>query len=1238
MKKDFKYREIPYNYTSFSDREIVSKYLDTETWDLLGELRGKRVTGRSARLLFEVIGDIFIVDRNPYIYNDLLENSKKLSRLKRLHRIRIDSIESGTESERVKRLVEKTKEMEKRFFAGFSTEKKKRARILLSLSRVISRKNVFFSAYHKVTHSTDATDWRVEYPEVVVYPENVFEVRGLIRTAKKLGLKIVPRGGGTGLTGGAVPVYKNTMVINTEKLRNIGTIENIRENGIDIPVIETEAGVITETVMHYCKENGFVFATDPTSAWASTIGGNISENCGGKKAVIWGTAIDNLYSFRIIDSSARILEVQRRNHPYRKIVQDDTVIFDVYNIDKKKGRELVKSIELSGTDIRKKGVGKDITNKALGGLPGVQKEGGDGVIVSARFVLYRPFTFCRTICLEFFGNNLINASKAIVDILAYFDKGKKSYLTALEHFDEKYVAAINYRNKSDRGEVPKAVLLVDIEGNDEKSLNLECAEISKMVIQYNTESFIASEESAREAFWKDRKNLGAISKHTNAFKLNEDVVIPIESLPQFADFIEMLNMQKELQNSAEMISDIKEYLNKFDDIEDSFLKSKIETYIGRIVDVDTLCRLYTENLDKKADEIPSGDRSFEDEDRTIFELIREKEIKLNIDQDVINNFRNTFHGYVDILSGFDEIVAHRRGRKIIIATHMHAGDGNIHVNIPVHSNDYSMMLEADETAGIVMRKTTELGGVISGEHGIGLTKLKFIDQNVLDDYAAYKKDADPDDLFNPGKLRSDFPTNMIYTPSLNLLKMEAFILEAADLKDLTNSISACVRCGKCKEVCNTHYPAGTMFYSPRNKILGVSLITEAVLYEAQTENTMSFRNFRKLQEISDHCTMCHNCLKPCPVSIDFGEVTLAVRKLMVDRKRKKFKPVTWFTLYYLRKRGYYINKVFRMMLLNAGYSGQRAGHYMNKFLSGITNAFSPYINAMLRSKLPKAGSPSIRDVFGLKGNSKFFSFHDRSKTAQKSVVYFPGCGSERMFSDISFAVIALLYNAGVRVVIPPEYLCCGYPMLANGKTMQAENKSYENRVIFHRMADTVSYMGIENVIVSCGTCLEMLGKYQMENIFENSSVVDINEFIAKEGFYSVEHGGERLLYHDPCHSPVKKYGVNKLFKALTGNTPVNINNCCGEGGTLALSTPEIANILRERKSDNILDKFKKREKAVVVTTCPSCVQGLSRIDGKLNVEGKALAVYLAEKNLGRSWKKDFIRDIRKNSGLEEIIM
>ena len=256
---------------------------------------------------------------------------------------------------------------------------------------------------------------------------------------------------------------------------------------------------------------------------------------------------------------------------------------------------------------------------------------------------------------------------------------------------------------------------------------------------------------------------------------------------------------------------------------------------------------------------------------------------------------------------------------------------------------------------------------------------------------------------------------------------------------------------------------------------------------------------------------------------------------------------------------------------------------------------------------------------------------------KSSVFYFAGCGSERMFPEISMAAIALLFNSGIRVVIPPEYLCCGYPLLANGRTLQADIKSYENRVILHRMANIVSYMEIKNVLVSCGTCHEMLSKYSLGNIFHNAALLDTSEFIAKEKLYK-EQKESNLLYHEPCHSPLKSIGSEKIFNLLLNTKPISIDNCCGESGTMALSTPEISNLLQKRKKENINNKVATNRKIEILTTCPSCVQGLSRITGNVSVTGKHLLVHLAELHLGASWKKDFLKQAKNHKGIEKIIL
>src|SRR5438552_9536285 len=119
-------REIPYNYTSFSDREIVIRLLGPEIWDLLSELRAERRTGRSARMLFEVLGDIWVVERNPYLQDDLLDNPKRRRLLIEALHHRLGEIERRRREPheverdgRVPQLLEAALGAVERFAAGF---------------------------------------------------------------------------------------------------------------------------------------------------------------------------------------------------------------------------------------------------------------------------------------------------------------------------------------------------------------------------------------------------------------------------------------------------------------------------------------------------------------------------------------------------------------------------------------------------------------------------------------------------------------------------------------------------------------------------------------------------------------------------------------------------------------------------------------------------------------------------------------------------------------------------------------------------------------------------------------------------------------------------------------------------------------------------------------------------------------------------------------------------------------
>src|SRR4051812_29858853 len=323
-------REIPYNYTSYSDREIVIRLLGETAWHALEQLRAERVTGRSARMLYEVLGDIWVVQRNPYLQDDLLDNPKRLRllveamhhRLAEIAKRRGDKADGG--DDQVARLLGRAHQAVDAFEREFAETRELRRRIVRRLSAITRRDNIQFDGMARVSHVTDATDWRVEYPFVVVNPDTEEECAPVVRALIDLGLTIIPRGGGTGYTGGAIPLHRLSAVVNTEKLDRYEQIEDrvLPGHTQPTPVIRCGAGVVTKRVMEAAEARGLVFAVDPTSADASCIGGNVAMNAGGKKAVLWGTALDNLASWRMVTPDAGWLEVERVAHNRGRIHDD----------------------------------------------------------------------------------------------------------------------------------------------------------------------------------------------------------------------------------------------------------------------------------------------------------------------------------------------------------------------------------------------------------------------------------------------------------------------------------------------------------------------------------------------------------------------------------------------------------------------------------------------------------------------------------------------------------------------------------------------------------------------------------------------------------------------------------------------------------------------------------------------------------------------------------------------------
>ena len=1286
-------REIPYNYTSFSDREIVIRLLGAENWAILDELRSERVTGRSARMLYEVLGDIWVVQRNPYLEDDLLDNRERREALVNALRHRLAEVEKRRHSSededperaaKVRRLVEAAQQAVNRFSEHFGKTLDLRRKVLKYLGKHTRKDNIAFDGLARVSHVTDATDWRVEYPFVVLYPDTEEEIGHLVRGCIEAGLTIIPRGGGTGYTGGAVPLTPYSAVINTEKLIDIGLVEEIVLPGHDKPyaTIRTGAGVVTDRVAEAASAAGRVFAVDPTSASASCIGGNIAMNAGGKKAVLWGTALDNLAWWKMVDPDGNWLEVERLNHNYGKIHEQEKVEFRLKRFDPS-GKKLLREeiLSMAGASCRKTGLGKDVTDKFLGGVPGVQKEGTDGIIVAARWVLHKMPPVTRTVCLEFFGQ-VREAVPAIVEITDYFKPGGAGsaagvLLAGLEHLDERYVKAVGYATKAKRHGRPKMVLIGDIVGHDEKAVMAAASEVVRMCNRRAAEGFIAVDAETRKKFWLDRSRTAAISRHTNAFKVNEDVVIPLPRMGEYCDGIERINIELSTRNKLALCDALSAFLQGELPLHSGDANLEKDVLIGdrrqaALDYVATVRRRWAwllENLDLPLAEaearfaefgVQAGELTNKAANPRLFHRLQDYSVRTSWKQEVKPRLAKIFDGamYRPIVDRVEAIHKETLRGRVFVALHMHAGDGNVHTNIPVNSDNYEMLQTANKAVERIMHLARGLDGVISGEHGIGITKLEFLSEDEIAPFRAYKQKVDPEGRFNKGKLMPGGDMGNAYTPSFSLLGTESLIMEQSEIGKISDMVKDCLRCGKCKPVCSTHVPRANLLYSPRNKILATSLLVEAFLYEEQTRRGISLKHFDEFNDVADHCTVCHRCLKPCPVDIDFGDVSVAMRNFLRKQGKKRTSPGTLAAMTYLNLKDPATIKLMRGVMMDFGFKAQRLAHKAAKAIGLVqdSRAHPPatlgapsvktqvihFLNRPMPGNLPKRTSRGLLDI---EDDKVIPVIRNPQKTNEESdaVFYFPGCGSERLFSQVGLATQAMLYEVGATTVLPPGYLCCGYPQNASGDADKGQKITTDNRVLFHRVANTLNYLDIKTVIVSCGTCMDQLQKYQFEKIFPGCRLLDIHEYLMEKGVKLEGVTGTRYMYHDPCHTPMKAYAPLAVTKALMGQEVPLTDRCCGDAGSFAYSRPDIATQVKFRKQEEIekgaaklrADGFQGDVK--ILTSCPACLQGLSRYDDDADTKADYIVVEMARHLLGANWMADYVGKAN-TGGIERVLL
>lgn len=1075
------------------------------------------------------------------------------------------------------------------FWSAYEAEMEFRQKLIAALRDILPAECILHHPAAMVETATDATDLRMELPLLVVEPDNADQVADIVRLANDLKFALIPRGGGSGMTGGAVPARRRSLVVSLTRLTKIGPVD------LDKMTVTCEAGAITQQVTDAVARAGALFSVDPASKQASSIGGNISENAGGPMAFEYGTTLDNLLWWKMVTPTGEIITIEREEHPGHKILSGETATFAVKDMS----GGVRNVVHLRGDEIRLPGLGKDVTNKALGGLPGMQKEGVDGIILEASFLIHRRPRHSRVMALEFYGRSMQPAALVVRDLVdlrnRIREEGDYAHLTALEEFNAKYVQAIEYKPKTGKfSGLPISVIILQADGDDPYLLDKCVADIVSVVEkQENVDIIVARDEKEAELFWEDRHRLSVIARRTSGFKLNEDVVIPMRRIPDFALFLEQLNLECAARAYRHALQEIgrlpgfpleeKEFNREF-----SLASRAAAGEIGA--------------MDMSDNEMTARGQAF----------IGELQVK-----------------YPHLAKKIAAISRSMEASRIVVASHMHAGDGNCHVNIPVNSNDSAMLEEAEETAARVMAECQEMGGEVSGEHGIGITKIAFLGKEKMDALREFKERVDPREVMNPGKLvRRDLPVRP-FTFSFNRLIADIRDTGLPDkeiLINLLSSIQTCTRCGKCKLVCAMCYPERSMQYHPRNKNMVLGMLLEAVYYSQANSGRIDSGLLRQLRDIVEHCTACGRCMANCPVRIPSGEVALSLRG-MLEHEGAGGHPIKERALEWLAKDvAGRVPRGAKMASL-----GQKMQNRFLDFLPAIWK--NRMENPLFAGKGPKMGYTNLYESLKMHRGSVFAPAEPAP--GMELALYFPGCGGALFYDRIGMSSIMLMLQAGIAVAVPPKHLCCGFPLLAAGMDTAFEDNMARNRQYLAAMIRGLAKSGFACrwLVTACGSCRDGMERLNMTEMFPELELRDVTQLVLPR-LERPAAGAKPVLYHGACHcewAGVHKIkGRRQLAQALEafGGSSVKISEgCCGESGMGAMTSPAIYNLLRQRKRAGLEEIFAGGYDGPVLVGCPSCKIGIGRT--LLAMHDKRPVLHIAEWLAGQLDGEDRRQSFRK---------
>jgi glycolate oxidase len=351
------------------------------------------------------------------------------------------------------------------------------ATFLQELKKILPIANILQTEEDLEKYSHDQTEDLIFFPEIVVKPETVDEVSDILRLCNTHEIPVTARGAGTGLAGGALAV-NGGLILSMERFNKILHIdeENLQ--------VTTEPGVITEALQNTVKEKGLFYPPDPASKGSCFIGGNVSHNSGGPKAVKYGVVKDYVLNLEVVLASGEVI--------------------------------------WTGANTLKNSTGYNLTQLMVG------SEGTLGIVTKIVLKLLPHPEFTLLMLAPF-----PSAEDACASVAAVFKAGvvpsamefmeRNAVLWALEYLGESPIAV---------KENEEAYLLIEVDGNNVENLYADCERIALVLEEHHSgEVLFADSEAQKEALWKVRRSINP-SIHAFSFKKELDTVVPRAKLPE----------------------------------------------------------------------------------------------------------------------------------------------------------------------------------------------------------------------------------------------------------------------------------------------------------------------------------------------------------------------------------------------------------------------------------------------------------------------------------------------------------------------------------------------------------------------------------------------------------------------------------------------------------------------------------------------------------------------------------